>query len=137
MMISLRLAAICCLITLHTYSEATMGIPSSFSSAHKTSYLSENSPIESVLKVLSSFEIDSHIDVVLIGESFTSKMVDELSNLLLLLSDVASAASPLKFVHEEVIVSVSSLVRVRVRVRVMVRVDQLRLLVLLNSSMKR
>lgn len=86
---------------------ATMVIPPSFSAAHKTTYLQENSPIESVIKVLSSFEIDSHIEVVLIGDTFTSAMVGELTSSLQVLSNVAVAASPLKFVHEKLVYHIS------------------------------
>jgi hypothetical protein len=90
------------------FTGATMEIPPSFSAVHKTSYLKENSPIESVLKVLSSYEIDSHIEVVLVGDAFTPAMLDELSRSLKVLSDVAAAASPLKFVHEQLVYHVSS-----------------------------
>ena len=86
---------------------ANMIIPSSFSTAHKTSFLQENSPIESIIKVLSSYQIDSHIEVVLVGNTFESAMVGELSSSLKVLSDVAAAASPLKFVHEELVYHVS------------------------------
>ena len=86
---------------------ANMIIPSSFSTAHKTSFLRENSPIESIIKVLSSYQIDSHIEVVLVGNIFESAMVGELSSSLKVLSDVAAAASPLKFIHEELVYHVS------------------------------
>ena len=106
-MMTLRLAVACCLLSLCSTVLASMVIPSSFSAAHKTTYLQENTPIESVLKVLSSFEMDSHIEVVLVGESFTPAIVNELTASLKVLSDVAAAASPLKFVHEELVYHVS------------------------------
>ena len=87
---------------------ATLVIPASFSAVHKTTYLQESTSIESVLKVLSSFEIDSHIEVVLIGSGFTTAIKDELQRSLKVLSDVAATTSPLKFVHEQLVYHVSS-----------------------------
>lgn len=100
---------------------ATMEIPPSFSAVHKTSYLKENSPIESVLKVLSSYEIDSHIEVVLVGDAFTPAILDELSRSLKVLSDVAAAASPLKFVHEQLVYHVSSGVGLEAKIRLLLQ----------------
>ena len=87
---------------------ASLVIPASFSAVHKTTYLQENTSIESVLKVLSSFEIDSHIEIVLVGNGFTTAIKDELQRSLKALSDVAATTSPLKFVHEQFVYHVSS-----------------------------
>lgn len=113
------LAAQCfiALLWVSDFTRATMEIPPSFSAVHKTSYLKETSPIESVLKVLSSYEIDSHIEVVLVGDAFTPAMLDELSKSLKVLSDVAAAASPLKFVHEQLVYHVSSGVGLEAKIR--------------------
>ena len=105
---SLKAALWCALsLLLCTFTSSNMTIPSSFSSAHKTSYLQENSPVESIIKVLTSYQVDSHIEVVLVGDAFQSAMVGELSSSLKVLSDVAAAASPLKFVHEELVYHIS------------------------------
>lgn len=103
--------------------QAMMEIPPSFSAVHKTTYLQDNSPIESVIKVLSSFEIDSHIEVVLVGNSFTTAVIDELSKSLKVLSDVAAAASPLKFVHEQLVYHVSLGVGLEDKVREIIQKD--------------
>ena len=108
MMASHRLVLGCVLLSLlSTLTLANMIIPPSFSAAHKTTYLQDNTPIESILKVLSSFEIATHIEVVLVGRDFTAAMATELSTSLKVLSDVSAAASPLKFVHEELVYHVS------------------------------
>lgn len=108
-MVSLHYTFLCTLISLCIYPTVvhSMTIPSSFSAAHKTTYLQENSPIESILKVLSSYEMDSHIELVLIGQIFTSNIIDELTHALEVLSDIASIASPLKFMHEKLIYHIS------------------------------
>ena len=61
--------------------------------------------LENVLVLLGRFEVDTHIEVVLIGEEFDASTGQELSQRLESLSRQSSSAqtSPLAFVHEKLI----------------------------------
>lgn len=75
-------------------------VPASFSLTHKTSFHSHLS-LDSLLKLLSSYEIDAHVEVVLIGDAFDQTVKEDLSARLEALSALSAFASPMAFVHEK------------------------------------
>jgi hypothetical protein len=76
-------------------------------SAGDTMYRSSSPPIKDIVKLLSSFEIDNHFEIVLVGPSFDPKCVDDLSNALELLSTISVELSPSEYVHEKMVYHVS------------------------------
>ena len=87
-------------------------LPASFSSVsttHATDLLQQDSTtaLESVMKVLSGYRLQSHIEVVLVGEKFTSSMVNVLSSSLRELAEMAAKATPLQYTHEELVFHVT------------------------------
>ena len=78
-------------------------IPTSFSSQHKTTYLPNNPSLDAVLKVLSNYEVDTHVEVVLVGKVFSQNTASELSSKLEYLSTLSAHGSPFSFVHEKLI----------------------------------
>ena len=77
---------------------ATTAVASNWQEAHA---------VESLIKVLSTYRVQSHIDVVLVGDTFTAAMVDGLTSSIRELSQLASKATPLKYTHEELIFHVA------------------------------
>ena len=60
----------------------------------------EGTVVESLTYALATYRLQSHVEVVLVGERFTAAMVDDLSSSLRDLSRLAAASSPLKYTHE-------------------------------------
>ena len=83
-----------------------INVPASFSYDHKEYTIGEVS-LKSILQIIGSYEVDSHMEVVLIGEAFDSVYEKELSDNLEELSLLSSFASPLLHIHEKIIYHVS------------------------------
>ena len=92
-----------CLITLTlSEQEYDVGIPKSFTSDHKVAALIDAS-YDVIQRVTSSFEVDSHIEVVLIGELFNKDYVQALKDRLEIFSMISSTSSPLPHIHEKLL----------------------------------
>jgi hypothetical protein len=77
------------------------------SSVGRSSSIKDSPSIQDVIKLLSTFEIDTHFEIVLIGKSIQPQFVNELSSALDVLSAISAGSSPTEFVHEKVIYHVS------------------------------
>lgn len=84
-----------------------LSVPNAFSYLGK-SYILAHPTLSQVLQLLSRYEVDTHMEVVLIGESFSASTAREINNKLESLSKVAAFASPLSFVHEKIIYHTTS-----------------------------
>jgi len=81
-------------------------IPESFQDNHKRSY-QKDITTSNLLKILSLYEIDSHIEIVLLGKIFNYKVAEDLSKTLDILSSTSRKFTPLKYVHEKLIYHVT------------------------------
>ena len=63
--------------------------------------------IDYVSAVLSTFEIDTHIEIVLIGDVFDQTIVNSLSVTLDILPAISSKYTPMHYVHEKLIYHIS------------------------------
>mmetsp|Transcript_2267 Transcript_2267/g.3480 ORF Transcript_2267/g.3480 Transcript_2267/m.3480 type:complete len:701 (+) Transcript_2267:114-2216(+) len=79
--------------------ESTVTVPSSFSSMQKQNSI--RASVESILKMLQYFEVDSHVDVVLLGSSFSQSFVRDVTSYLSHLSRMGYVGSSLEYVHEK------------------------------------
>jgi len=115
---ALCLALVLCLSEAHDALKPQLRVPASFSYNHETHDLADASFV-GVLDLLSSYEIDSHVDVVLVGSQrdFDRKFADALSEKLDTLSTVSAYASPLTYVHEKILyhIALGSTIESKVR----------------------
>lgn len=77
-------------------------IPDAFSYSGQA-YEVPHASLDSVLTLLSRFELDTHFEIVLVGEVFDADTSHKLALRLESLSKVSAFASPLAFVHEKII----------------------------------
>ena len=80
--------------------------PPAFSNEHKA-YSKPNPTFVDIIRMLSKFEIDSHIEVVLVGQIFTESVAGDLSRALEVLSVVSSQHSPFQSIHEKLVYHIS------------------------------
>lgn len=59
--------------------------------------------LQNVINILRSFEIDSHIEIALVGDTFTERFARELTTSLELLSSMSTIFTPLDYVHEKLV----------------------------------
>lgn len=85
-----------------------VSFPASFSNSDKLKTENTIETFQELLFQLSTYEIDSHIEVVLVGNSFTDAIVRELETVLAHLSRTSAANSPLKFAREKLIYHATS-----------------------------
>ena len=82
-------------------------IPPSFSFDHKSSF-EGNVSLAKVLELVSQYEVDSHVEVILVGRRFGGKQASILMDRLESLSRISAFSSPLSHVHEKIVYHVSS-----------------------------
>lgn len=85
---------------------ATISIPPAFSYEHKST-LSTNPTIPEIIRAIAKYEIDSHIEVVLVGSIFTDKLADNLTKSLEVLSTISARHSPFRWIHEKLVYHIS------------------------------
>jgi len=102
----MKILTILCLILFVYELVNSILIPESFEDNHKRLYQKEISTSQ-LLKLLSLYEIDSHIEVVLIGKAFNYKIAEDLSKTLEILSSTSRKFTPLRYVHEKLIYHVT------------------------------
>lgn len=76
-------------------------VPPSFSLDHKPQWLGPGLSLESVLSVIALYELDSHVEVVLVGGQ--SVDVESMKRRLEAMSKISALSSPLSHVHEKIV----------------------------------
>ena len=84
--------------------DKSLNIPASFSSNQKNYKVSVDS--DNILNILKKYELDTHLEVVLLG-NFDGKSLEHLSVALDQLSYLAASGSSLQFTHEKILFHVS------------------------------
>jgi len=82
-------------------------VPESFSSKGTPSLLEAPPSLAGILSIVSSYELDTHVEVVLVGSVFDHEVKRALSLRLESLSNVAAHSSPLAFVREKLVYHVA------------------------------
>lgn len=80
--------------------------PPAFSREHKAFSKSNPTSVD-IIHTLSKFEIDSHVEVVLVGKIFTESVAADISRALEVLSTVSSQHSPFQSIHEKLVYHIS------------------------------
>ena len=81
-------------------------VPPSFSLDHKPKWLGPGLSLESVLSVISLYELDSHVEVVLLGTQ--SVDIQSVERRLESMSKISAMSSPLSHVHEKIVYHINS-----------------------------
>ena len=79
---------------------AGLMVPASFSYDHKSGF-EGNMTLDRVLEVVSQYEVDSHVEVILVGKSFDKGTA--LMSRLESLAKISAFSSPLSHVHEKIV----------------------------------
>ena len=81
-------------------------MPPSFSLDHKPQWLGPGLSLESVLSVIALYELDSHVEVVLVGGQ--SVDVPSVERRLEAMTKISAMSSPLSHVHEKIVYHITS-----------------------------